>query len=508
MQPLFFILIPLFLVGTIVSFVALSAVRRIESAIKSFPLNELTFRVYQLEQKLADLQKTLVSRTPPETASSPTDHAAPDPQLAVQPRALETSQLPKIPIAKPTPPSTPQSLPHAVPTLPRLSHQPSSADLEALIGGRWFNRIGIVALLFAVSYFLKLAFDNNWVGPAGRVAIGILLGLLMLPWSDWLLAHDYIYFSEGIAGLGEAMLFVSVWAGCQYYTLFSREIGFVALVIVTAIMAYLALRRNSERIAFLSLLGGLLTPALMSTGRNEQVVLFSYLLVLGAAALFISWREDWQILLPLAFGGTYLYFWQWYDQFYIASRFLGSTLLFATLIFLLFAVLPAVRTLVRRPLRTFDILLVLANAFAYIAILYTLLWPHDRWPLALLFLALAIGHEAVALLLPDPDAEQAATPRILYTGLAVTCFTLAIPVKLEHNAITLALSVEGAALLWIGFRLLGNLLRPFGYFLLFLAALHLLGQPPAAGTFLFNERIGTYLVLIASLGVGLWSALA
>ena len=80
--------------------------------------------------------------------------------------------------------------------------------------------------------------------------------------------------------------------------------------------------------------------------------------------------------------------------------------------------------------------------------------------------------------------------------------------KLEHNAITLALAVEGAALVWIGFRFLGNLLRPFGYFLLSLAALHLLVQPPPPGTFLFNERFGTYLVLIASLGVGLWSAVS
>ena len=508
---LFFILVPLFLIGTIIAFVALSAVRRIESTLKPFPLNELTFRVYQLEQKLAALQKQLVSAAPPSREPPPpgTVHATPEPQLPARTEHFQGLQTPASPVIPPTtstPSPTPHPLPHSIPTLPKIPKEPSSADLEALIGGRWFNRIGIIALLFAVSYFLKLAFDNNWIGPAGRVAIGILLGLLMLPWSDWLLSRDYTYFSEGIAGLGEATLFVSVWAGCQYYTLFSREIGFIALVAVTSIMAFLALRRNSERIAFLSLLGGLLTPALMSTGKNEQVVLFSYLLLLGAAALYVSWRKDWQTLLPLAFGGTHLYFWQWYDQFYTRFGFLGSTLFFATLIFLLFAVIPAARALLHRRLRTWDVLLVLANAFAYVAILYTLLWPSDRWPLTLLFLALAIAHEAIALLLPEPNAEEASTPRFLYTGLAAACFTLAIPAKLEHNAITLALAVEGAVLVWTGFRFLGNLLRPFGYFLLFLAAAHLLVQPPTAGTFLFNERFATYLVLVAALAVCLWSA--
>jgi uncharacterized membrane protein len=499
MESLFFtILIPLFFVGSILAFVSLSSARRIESKLKSFPLNDLTSRVYQLEQKLAEVQKAISSSAP----------ITPAPSLAEQSSVSEAAPQQSAPLPTPRPASMPQSLSQPISSLPKIAREPSPTDLEDLIGGRWFNRIGIIALLFAVSYFLKLAFDNNWIGPPGRVAIGMLLGLLMLPWSEWLLTRDYTYFSEGIAGLGEATLFVSVWSGCQYYTLFSRHLGFFALVLVTAIMAFLALRRNSQRIAFLSLLGGLLTPALMSSGKNQQVILFSYLLLLGTAALLISWRRTWQSLLPLAFGGTHLYFWQWYDQFYSSPQFLGGTLFFATLFFLLYAVIPAVRALFRHPLRVFDFLLVLANPFAFIAILFTLLWPNDRWPLTLFFLALAIAHEALALLLPGPNSEQAAGPRLLYTGVAVSCFTLAIPSKLEHNAITLALSAEGAALVWTGFRFLGNLLRPFGYFLLILSALHLFAQPPAAGTFLFNERFETYVILIASLAVCLWSALA
>jgi uncharacterized membrane protein len=512
------ILVPvLLLAGVVLALVALSEIHEVRATLRNFPLNQLTSRVHQLEQKVAELQKKLAStQIPTPTAPSPVSPAptrpVPEPHVSapVPPPQNASTPPPPPPVAsqKPIAPSPPAPVPRPLPTLSKVSKEPSSSDLEALIGGRWFNRIGIIALLFAVSYFLKLAFDNNWIGPAGRVTIGIVLGLLMLPWSDWLLSRDYTYFSEGIAGLGEATLFVSVWAGCQYYTLFSQQTGFIALVVVTAIMAFLALRRNSERIGFISLLGGLLTPALMSTGKNEQVVLFSYLLLLGAAALYISWRREWQSLLPLAFGATHLYFWQWYDQFYNSRLYLGSTLTFATLIFILFAAIPATRALLRRSLRTWDVLLVLANAIAYIAILYTLLWAHYRWPLALLFVVLAIAHEAITLLLPDPDADEAAAPKFLYTGIAVACFTLAIPTKLEHNNITYALAIEGAVLVWIGFRYLGNLLRPFGYLFLTLAAGHLFIEPPTAGTFLFNERFFTYLILIAGLAVCFWGAVS
>src|SRR5215469_16079809 len=315
-----FIFLLFFFGASVLGLIAFTTARRIESFLKSFPLNELTFRVYQLEKKVAELQKLRAASAPP-----PADSPAPVPSYpaAVTPAAVpETPQLhsPAPSVSRePAPPTFP---PHLSPPPPNISKQPSVADLETLIGSRWFNRIGIIALLFAVSYFLKLAFDNNWIGPTGRVAIGIFLGVLMLPWSEWLLTRGYIYFSESIAGLGEATLFVSVWAGCQYYTFFTQQTGFVALVLVTILMAFLALRRDSQRIAFLSLLGGLLTPALMSTSKNEQFVLFSYLLCLGAAALIISWRRNWQSLLPLIFVGSHLYFWQWYDSFYNRALFL------------------------------------------------------------------------------------------------------------------------------------------------------------------------------------------
>jgi len=501
-----FIFLLFFFVCSILGLIAFTTARRIESLLKSFPLNELTFRVYQLEKKVAELQKLLAATS---TRSS-SDSQAPVPSYTAPPATPAAPPEPPKP-HEPTPSTFPQTPPPALPPrpaqpLPRTPKEPSASDLEALIGGRWFNRIGIIALLFAVSYFLKLAFDNNWIGPAGRVATGIFLGALMLPWSEWLLTRGYTYFSEGIAGLGEATLFVSIWAGCQYYTLFTRQTGFAALVLVTIVMAFLALRRDSERIAFLSLLGGLLTPALMSTGKNEQIMLFSYLLCMGAAALLISWRRNWQSLLPLIFVGSHLYFWQWYDSFYHRVLFLERTLVFASLFFLLYGAVPALRAFRQIDLTNMDLFLVVANAIAYSAALFTLLWPADRWPLTLLFLLLAACHLTIAGLLADSSSSGSHLPRFVYLGMAVIFFTLAIPTKFDGNTVTILLALEGGSLAWAGFRSHGTLLRPAGYILLAIAAFRLLVQAPAAYALLWNERFATYLVLIAGLLVPLWAA--
>ena len=375
-----------------------------------------------------------------------------------------------------------------------------------MIAGRWFNRIGIVALLIAVSYFLKLAFENNWIGKSGRVAIGVLLGALMLPWSQWLLGKGYTYFSEGIAALGEATLFLSVWAGCQYYSLYSRDVGFAAMIAITAVMAVVAIGRDSQRIAVLSLLGGLLSPILASSGKDQQVILFTYLILLGAGALVIAWRKEWKSLAPMAFIGTQIYFWGWYSDFFHRTSPLERTVLFATLFYLLYSALPIGNAMRGKRSGEIDISMILLNSFAYCGALFVLLWPDEKWPLTLLFLALAAGHVAIARLLPRPQQGESGMARLLFAGLALTFLTLAIPVRLEGKWITSSFSVEGAILVWTGFRAASNFLRQGGYLLLAISALRLLVVPTEGGTFLFNARFGAYLLMIACFGVALWAA--
>jgi uncharacterized membrane protein len=345
----------LLLIGPILGIIAFAGVRRLDGALRRQSPQDLTARIYALEQRLAKLEKSGVA------------HAAPAPALphSVEMRHTELPAIPAVPEAS-VPPTGPSVTPAAAPVKPQdaapalsgggfappplhasLGRASEPADLETVIGGRWLNRIAIVALLIGFSFGLKFAFDNNWIGPSGRVAIGILLGALMMPWSNWLLKRGYSYFSEGIVALGSATLFLSVWAGCQYYTLYSQDTGFFAMILITAAMAAIALGRDSQRIAVLCLLGGYATPILVSTGKDHQVVLFMYLLILGAGMLVMGERKDWYSLAPVSFIGTQLYYWGWYEGFYhrASPLPLERTTIFATLFFLLFATLPVLHAI-------------------------------------------------------------------------------------------------------------------------------------------------------------------
>ncbi len=220
------------LAGPVLAIMALVAVRRLDSESSNRLIPQLTSRIFALEQRLSELEKTLRQAGPSETSARTVEVPTHPLEEDFPDQTRVSAPIPARPPQKPIPPP-PREAPLAPVTFSRAAtaealhsihgtRKASPLDLEGLIAGRWFNRIGIVALLIAVSYFLKFAFDNNWIGQSGRVAIGVLLGALMLPWSQWLLGKGYTYFSEGIAALGEATLFLSVWAGCHATSVLPR----------------------------------------------------------------------------------------------------------------------------------------------------------------------------------------------------------------------------------------------------------------------------------------------
>ena len=464
----------------------------------------LIARIYGLEKRVAQLEQALSSAT-----LLPETHQIPQaPAVTPQPAAAQVAvpdPIPPVPqsaefVPAPIPAKPPVRLPPPAPAVPHFSSasagRESHESFEALVAGRWLNYVGILALLFATTFFLKYAFDNDWVGPRGRVGIGLLLGSALYPWSQRLLSKGYKYFSEGIAALGAAVLYLSLWAGWHYYGIFSQSTAFALMIVVTAATFVVAVGRNSERIALLAQIGGLITPLLVSTGENHEVALFTYLLILGAAVLSLAWLRAWRWLLPVQFAATMIFFWGWYSDFYAEPE-MAVTILFATLFFLLFAAIPAIRSWRDGEMSELEIGIVVINSISFPVALHEMLWPQYRWSLTIAILALAAAHLGAERLLPTGRGANTRIARIFYGGLALTFATLAIPIRCDGKWITIAWAVEGAILVWSGLAAKFPLMRWAGFLLFAIVTGRLVAISIPADTFLLNERFFTFGVAVA-----------
>ena len=280
----------------------------------------LTARVYQLEQQAG------AERVP---VQEPNSAFTPAPRLsALEPPAFQAPFQPRSPNSAPArPPSLlPSSSPHA--------------SLEKRIGQYWLNRIGIVAILIGVSYFLKYAFENDWIGPAGRIAIGLLGGISLVLWSETFRRKGHQAFSWSLKAIGIGTLYLSLWGAFQIYHLIPASSAFAAMAVVTGSTIALALTQDAELLASFALIGGFATPVLLSTGENHEAVLFSYIGLLDLAILAMIAVTPWRRLLWGSFAGTVILYGGWYDSYYSISQ-RPETVLSAALFAAIFAAAPA-----------------------------------------------------------------------------------------------------------------------------------------------------------------------
>jgi uncharacterized membrane protein len=449
-------------------------------------LAELTRRVYRLEQAI---------QLPPQTNAEST----PTPVLQdVQPAAPATPLSP--PSMQPRP---------AMPAFATQAHSREDLDLESRIGSHWLNRIGIAAVLIGVSYFLKYAFDNNWIGASGRVTIGLLAGIVVVLWSERFRARGYRIFSFSLKAVGIGVLYLSLWAAFQVYSLIPGGVAFVAMLIVTASTAALALAQDAEILAAFALTGGFLTPALLSTGQNREIELFLYVAVLDAAMLVLVVFKPWRRLLVLSFAGTLLMYLGWYVTFYTRGQ-LRITLAFATLFFAFFAIAPLIakgKDDERNLFSAIPHVLAFVNAVVYFLQVYAMLQEVDKTLSAWFALALAAVYIFLSRQMKarETNASAAATLHFLHLALAIGFITIAIPIRLNAHWITIGWFVEAAVLLWVADRVSSEFLNAFAVGALALGVMRLLfvdnfySERP-----LFNARIAVHLVAIVVLALVAW----
>ncbi|MGC2696741.1 MAG: DUF2339 domain-containing protein [Candidatus Angelobacter sp.] len=451
----------------------------------------LTARIHRLEQR-AGIEQVFQGTTPAPLASSSTAvPTPPPPPLTVSQREINSAAMPPIP-------------PRRDVVTPKFGQGPQrSSDLEGTIGKLWLNRIGIVAILIGVSYFLKYAFDSGWIGEGGRVAIGLLAGIAVVLWSERFRAKGSPAFSYSLKAVGIGILYLSLWAASQRYGLVPPSVAFVAMIVVTASTITLALTQDAEILAVYAMIGGFSTPALVSTGQNHEIVLFSYVCLLDLAILAMVTYKPWRRIVWGAFIGTVTMYLGWAIDFYDGTE-RSVTVLFATIFFAMFAVVPLVTPLTRsrwhRGLSVTLTLLPLVNAAFFFLALYGMYW---RETVTLTWYALALG--AVYLLLSGllkrrvgsaPDVLKVID--LLHVAIAIAFITIAIPLKLNQHWITIGWLIESAVLLWVAVKTQTDLLRYFAGCTLALGVCRLLFYDNfRTETLIFNARFATYLVAIA-----------
>lgn len=201
-------------------------------------------------------------------------------------------------------------------------------SLERFMGVKLFAWLGGVAMFFGVIFFVKYAFENNLIPPAVRIALGFVTGTGLL--IGGLAAHrlpKYRVLAQAFCATGVLILYgVSFAAHAIYhFAAFGPVSTFVLMGLITVAAFLIAVRLNALVVAVLGMLGGFLTPVLLSTGHDNVFGLFGYIALLDIGLLAVSRHSNWRFLNAAAAAGTVLMQVGWFEKFFTIGRYFDGS---------------------------------------------------------------------------------------------------------------------------------------------------------------------------------------
>lgn len=338
------------------------------------------------------------------------------------------------------------------PVFSPTQHLPKiKSDFEKFIGENLINKIGIAITVLGVGIGAKYAIDHELISPLTRIILGYLFGAGLLGFAIRL-KRKYENFSAVLLSGAMAILYFITYAGYSFYGLFPQGLAFALMVVFTAFTVVAAFKYNMQVIAHFGLVGAYAVPFLLSEDSGRVEILFSYMAIINLGILAISFRKYWKALFYVSFGLTWLIFFMWYVNEFETSSDFGISMGFLFVFFAIFYTTFLANKLIQKEQFEIDgIILLLANSFIFYGLGYATLEGQETGGqlLGLFTLGNAIVHFVVSLVI---YRNKLADRNLLYfvSGLVLVFITIAIPVQLDGNWVTLLWAAEAALLFWIG----------------------------------------------------------
>jgi len=465
-------------------------------------VQHLRASVRQINERLTVIEKSqgiTATPLPVEPIRPQVEHRQPPVQVEPVRPQVEHWQAPVIEKAPPAPREVKPPRP------PR--------EWEQILGGNWLARIGMLALLFGIGFFLKYAFDRNWILPVIRILLGVVAGLIMLG-GGYLWRKKYPVMTQVLTGGGIGIMYLSIFAAFAAYQLISLVLAVILLLIVCAISVLMALRYNSMSLALLGIIGAFIGPLIVGvTGSNTSGAngtatgywALIYILVVDLGVLATSTFRNWRWFTLFGLVCSLAFFGVWYGSYGFSTG-IAPIEISLTILFLIFVGATSLFHIVwKRSPEVFDYALMVINAASYASISASILWHDYRSWMGAFFFLLSLVFVGLAYLVFKRTNDRLLSQFAL--GIAIVLFSTAIPVQFGNVVWTTGTwAVQAAVLIWLSLIVKSRFFRIFGYISFGLVAIRLLffdswlGSVLGIGVYhpVFNDRMLAFMLGIVA----------
>ncbi len=190
--------------------------------------------------------------------------------------------------------------------VPMSPTEESQSDLSDWFRENTILKIGIMMILLGFGWFVSYAFIHNWIGPVGRITIGVVLGSLITIFGTIRLSKNRVQ-GNAFTILGTALVIITVLAGEYYYSFFSPLVVLLIVFLVSLYVVLSSVIYSDEKLAFYGVLVSLLAPYISHTTGMDNIVLFLYLSAISISTIWVSIAKNWKSIILTGLTGVLMY---------------------------------------------------------------------------------------------------------------------------------------------------------------------------------------------------------
>ena len=332
---------------------------------------------------------------------------------------------------------------------------------ELLLGGNWLAIIGVIAVFIGTAFFLKLAFENDWINQTNRILLGVFGGAVFLAIGEiW--RNKYASYFNIITGCGIAILYLTIFSAYALYSMIGYYFAVAFLLIVTILAVLQALRNNSITLAVLGVVGAFAAPFVLlafdgidfmqsSVGSVDWLL---YIILIDLGVIFLATFRNWSWFTFIALIGSLLSYAVWASENFDNVSLLVSQGGISVIFLLILGSTMLFNYLWKRPAKGFDYSLILINSAAFLFITYMNMWDSHREWLGALTIVIAglyasLSYISYRLRLQNNDFST------FLLGISAVFLGIAFPVHFQYDApiVLIAWSIEGLILTWLSIRM-------------------------------------------------------
>lgn len=314
----------------------------------------------------------------------------------------------------------------------------------------WILKLGAILLLFGFGWLATYAFLNNWIGPMGRITLGIFAGAFFILLGWWRI-RKYIHQGGVFLVLGSTTILLTIFAAREVYDFFNPTLALFVMFLSVAFVALASVRYNNRALALTSLILASIAPLLTNSPTANYIGLFSYLLVVVIGTIWVVAITGRRELTGAAL--IVVVFYSLSHLFSLTLKDREVLLIFAYIFVTIFFLTNIVGILrLKNKKIVYDLIIAAGNGLFLLA--WIMVAAQDEWK-SLIIVAWMIAFSVAGFLIFK--ITQRREPFYAYAGVGIAMLATATSIELKGATLTIAYTIESGIIALIVYGILKDI---------------------------------------------------